>query len=73
MRDKLHTEEVKVRLTEGDKAYLENLSRQRGIPPAVLARTFIKQFLRVASLNTDNNKGSPSQGLGAIHGTQSAT
>ena len=62
MRDKLHTEEIKIRLTESDKAFLENLSRERGIPPAVLARTFIKQSLTVAqyrdaSVNTGLKQG----------------
>lgn len=67
MRDKLHTEEVKVRLTEGDKAFLENLSRERGIPPAVLARTFIKQSLTVAqyvSVKTSGPNGRGAESLG---------
>ena len=78
MRDKVHTEEVKVRLTEGDKAFLENLSRERGIPPAVLARTFIKQSLtvaqfRVASVATNPSNGRPLEALRGTHeGNQSA-
>jgi predicted DNA-binding protein len=77
MRDKLHIEEVKVRLTEGDKTRLEHLSRARGIPPAVLARTLIKQYLqevayRAVSIQTGNHKGSPLEGLGEFNnGTQS--
>jgi DNA-binding protein len=62
MRDKLHIEEVKVRLTEGDKNHLEHLSRARGIPPAVLARTLIKQYLtevayKDVSIQTGNING----------------
>lgn len=78
MRDKLHIEEVKVRLTEGDKACLEHLSRERGIPPAVLARTLIKQYLVTATYNavsiqTSQGNGSPAKGLGAtLNGNQSA-
>lgn len=79
MRDKVHIEEVKVRLTEDDKRKLLNLSRSCGITPAALARSFIKKFLetgkfQVASLQTGEFKGSPSQGLGAsISGNQSGS
>lgn len=79
MRDKVHIEEVKVRLTEDDKRKLLNLSRSSGITPAALARSFIKKFLEtgkftVGSLQTGEFKGSPSQGLGAhANGIQSGT
>lgn len=78
MRDKVHIEEIKVRLTEGDKTRLEHLSRARGIPPAVLARTLIKQYLtevayRDVSIQTVSGFRSPAEGLGANkNGNQSA-
>lgn len=78
MRDKLHIEEVKVRLTESDKTRLEHLSRARGIPPAVLARTLIKQYLqevayRAVSIQTGNDNGRGFESLGGLHGgTKSA-
>lgn len=78
MRDKLHIEEVKVRLTEGDKNHLEHLSRARGIPPAVLARTLIKQYLtevayKDVSIQTVSGNRRPVEGQGANNnGNQSA-
>lgn len=79
MRDKVHIEEVKVRLTEDDKRRLLNLSRKSGITPAALARSFIKKFLETgvfttSSLQTGQFKGSPSEGLGvSVNGNQSGS
>jgi len=77
MRDKLHTEPVKIRLSEDDKAYFENIALARGIPPAVLARTLIKQFLVLAkfeaSIQTGGNGARGQESLGVkLHGTRSA-
>lgn len=70
MRDKVHIEEVKVRLTEDDKRKLLNLSRKSGITPAALARSFIKKFLETgrfqsASLLTGEFKGRAAEAPGA--------
>lgn len=40
-----HICEHKVRLTEQDDAFLRELDRRIGAPPAVLARMFIKQAM----------------------------
>lgn len=40
-----HDREVKVRLTETDEQLLKAVARKLGIPPAVLARSLIKQNL----------------------------
>jgi len=40
-----HDCEVKVRLTETDDQLLKAVARKLGMPPAVLARTLIKQNL----------------------------
>lgn len=64
-KDLLHTEEFKIRLTEDDAAFLVNLARSRDIPPAVLARTFIKQFLllnKTPIVNAANGIGRPDEG-----------
>lgn len=42
-----HDREVKVRLTETDADLLMAVARKLGIPPAVLARSLIKQNLTV--------------------------
>lgn len=77
MRDKAHTEEVKIRLTKDYRRKLENLYRKTGVTPAALARWFTNQgidaYLVEVSIQTGDNKGSPSKGLGVeFHGTQNA-
>lgn len=41
----LHTEEVKVRLKEKDRDLLEAIARREDVPPAVIARRLIVQYL----------------------------
>jgi hypothetical protein len=73
MRDKLHTEPVKLLLTEAYKRKLLNIYLRTGTPPAVLARAFVNKCIddleAGVSIQTGSNTGRDSKSLGdKLHG-----
>lgn len=50
----VHDREIKIRLTDADANLLIATARKLGIPPAVLARSIVKQAIETKVTTTSN-------------------